>query len=426
MSIKFRLIVMNFLEFFVWGSWLISIGVYLGGTLHFTGVQIGSVFLTLGIASCIMPAVMGIIADKWLNAEKVFGLCHFAGAACLFFASTVTDPDAFFWAMLLNSMFYMPTIALNNTVSYIVLQNKGYDIVKDFPPIRVWGTVGFIAAMWVVDIFGWKSSNMQLIFSSVSALLLGVYGFTMPRCKPVRSSGHKSIAAMLGLDAFVLFKQSKMVVFFLFSIFLGAALQITNAFGGLFLESFNTTYPDSFGVQHPILLLSISQISETLFILTIPFFLRRFGIKNVMLMSFFAWVFRFGLFAVGNPGTGLPLLVLSMIVYGMAFDFFNISGSLFVEREVHSSIRASAQGLFMLMTNGIGSMIGGYGSGWVVDLYTKTEGGQVVSRDWQSIWFTFAGYALVLGVLFALVFKYRHVPSDREIRTAEATEMTPH
>lgn len=426
MNIKFRLIVMNFLEFFIWGAWLISIGVYLGGTLHFTGVQIGSVFLTLGIASCIMPAVMGIIADKWLNAEKVLGLCHFAGAACLFFASTVTDPDAFFWAMLLNSMFYMPTIALSNTVSYIVLQNKGYDIIKDFPPIRVWGTIGFIAAMWVVDIFGWKSSNMQLIFSSVSALILGLYAFTMPACKPVKTGEKKSLATFLGRDAFVLFRQRKMIVFFLFSIFLGAALQITNAFGGLFLESFTTTYPDSFGVKHPILLLSISQISETLFILTIPFFLRRFGIKNVMLMSFFAWVFRFGLFGVGNPGTGLALLILSMIVYGMAFDFFNISGSLFVEREVQPSIRASAQGLFMLMTNGIGSMIGGYGSGWVVDLYTRTENGQVVSRDWQSIWFTFAGYALVLGVLFALVFKYKHIPTDREIRTAEATEMTPH
>lgn len=401
---------MNFLQFFVWGSWLISIGVYLGGTLHFTGIQIGSVFLTLGIASCIMPAVMGIIADKWVNAERVFGISHIIGAACLLLASRVTDPDLFFWVMLLNSMFYMPTIALNNTVSYIVLENKGYDIIKDFPPIRVWGTIGFIAAMWVVDIFGWKASNMQLIFSSVSALVLGIYAFTMPKCPPVRSNKQKSLVTLLGLDAFVLFKQRKMLIFFLFSMFLGAALQITNAFGGLFLESFSSTYPDSFGVKHPILLLSISQISETLFILTIPFFLRRFGIKNVMLMSFFAWVFRFGLFGIGNPGSGLPLLVISMIVYGMAFDFFNISGSLFVEKEVPSSIRASAQGLFMLMTNGIGSMIGGYGSGWIVDLHTKTDPAthEIISRDWPTIWFTFAGYALVLGIIFALVFRYKH------------------
>jgi NHS family xanthosine MFS transporter len=410
MNIKLRLIIMNFLQFFIWGAWLISIGVYLGGTLHFTGVQIGSVFLTLGIASCIMPAVMGIIADKWMNAERVLGLCHLLGAVCLYWASTVTDPDMFFWVMLLNSMFYMPTIALNNTVSYIILENRGFDIIKDFPPIRVWGTIGFIAAMWVVDIFGWKASNMQLVFSCVSAVILGLYAFSMPACPPVKSNQNKSLATLLGLDAFVLFKQRKMFIFFLFSMFLGAALQITNAFGGLFLESFNATYPDSFGVKHPILLLSISQISETLFILTIPFFLRRFGIKNVMLMSFFAWVFRFGLFGIGDPGSGLPLLVLSMIIYGMAFDFFNISGSLFVEKEAPPAIRASAQGLFMLMTNGIGSMIGGYGSGLIVDLYTKTNPAtnEIISRDWQSIWFTFAAYALVLGFIFLLVFRYRH------------------
>lgn len=410
MNTKLRLIVMNFLQFFVWGSWLISIGSYLGGTLHFTGVQIGSVFSTLGIASLIMPAVVGIIADKWVNAERLLGICHLIGAGLLYWASTITDPDLFFWAMLLNSMFYMPTIALNNTVSYVVLEQKGYDIVKDFPPIRVFGTIGFIAAMWIVDIFGWKSSNMQLIFSSVSALVLGFYAFTIPACPPVKANKSRTLINMLGLDAFVLFKQRKMFIFFIFAMFLGAALQITNAFGGSFLDSFKTTHPGTFGVEHPILLLSISQISETLFILTIPFFLWRFGIKQVMLMSILAWVFRFGLFAIGDPGEGLILLIISMIVYGMAFDFFNISGSLFVEKEVPSSIRASAQGLFMFMTNGLGAMIGGYTSGLVVDAFTKTNPvtHDIISRDWQSIWFSFAGYALVLALVFPLVFKYKH------------------
>lgn len=405
MSIRFRLIVLNFLQFFVWGSWLISIGGYLWGTLHFSGEQIGAVFSTLGIASLFMPAIMGIIADKWLNAERVLGLCHLVGAGMLFWASTISDPNLFFWAMLLNSMFYMPTIALNNTVSYIVLEESNYNIVKDFPPIRVWGTIGFIVAMWTVDLFGWKSNNMQLIFSSVSALVLGLYSFTIPQCKPVKSVKEKSIFVSLGLDAFVLLKQRKMFIFFLFAMFLGAALQITNAFGGSFLESFKTTHPDSFGVRHPILLLSISQISETLFILTIPFFLHKFGIKKVMLISIFAWVFRFGLFAIGDPGTGLPLLVLSMIIYGMAFDFFNISGSLFVEQEVASNIRASAQGLFMFMTNGLGAMIGGYCSGLVVDHYT-VDG----ISNWPNIWFAFSAYALVLGILFPFMFKYDHKP----------------
>lgn len=403
MGIKLRLIILNFLQFFVWGSWLISIGSYMGGTLHFSGVQIGSVFSTLGIASLFMPAVMGIIADKWLNAERVLGLCHIIGAGLLLWTSTITDPNMFFWAMLLNSMFYMPTIALNNTVSYIVLEQKNYEIVKDFPPIRVWGTIGFIAAMWIVDIFGWKSNNMQLILSSCSALVLGLYAFTIPPCKPLHSKEKKSLAAKLGLDAFVLLKQKKMLIFFLFAMGLGAALQITNAFGGSFLESFKTTHPDTFGVKHPILLLSISQISETLFILTIPFFMYKFGIKKVMLISIIAWVFRFGLFAVGDPGTGLPLLVLSMIIYGMAFDFFNISGSLFVENESPAGIRASAQGLFMFMTNGLGAMIGGYCSGLVVDYFTSDN-----VRNWQNIWITFSLYALILGLIFPFAFKYKH------------------
>ena len=400
---------MNFLQFFVWGAWLISIGGYLGGTLHFSGSQIGAVFSTLGIASLFMPALMGIVADKWLNAEKVLAICHLVGAGMLLWASTISDPNVFFWVMLLNSMFYMPTIALNNTVSYIVLEENGFNIVKDFPPIRVWGTIGFIAAMWIVDIFGWKSGNVQLIFSAVSALVLGIYSFTMPDCPPVKSKSTSFISS-LGLDAFVLFRQRKMFIFFLFAMFLGAALQITNAFGGSFLESFQNTHPDTFGVKHPILLLSISQISETLFILTIPFFLHKFGIKKIMLMSIIAWVFRFGLFAIGDPGNGLYLLVLSMIIYGMAFDFFNISGSLFVENEVKASVRASAQGLFMFMTNGIGAMIGGYGSGLVVDYFTRVnpETNEIISRNWQSIWFTFAGYALILAVIFPIVFKYKH------------------
>jgi NHS family xanthosine MFS transporter len=406
MNIKNRLILMNFLQFFVWGAWLISIGVYLGGTLHFTGAQIGAIFSTLGMASLFMPALLGIVADKWLNAEHVLGASHLVGAGLLFIASTVKDPVAFFWIMLLNSMFYMPTIALNSTVSYVILEKNGYNIVKDFPPIRVWGTIGFIAAMWIVDLFGWKASNMQLVFSGISALVLGLYVFTMPACPPAKIKSGRSLVSSLGLDAFVLFKQKKMAIFFVFSMFLGAALQITNAFGGAFLESFQDTYRGTFGVEHPLLLLSVSQMSETLFILTIPFFLGRFGIKNVMLMSIFAWVLRFGLFAAGNPGSGLYLLILSMIVYGMAFDFFNISGSLFVEEEVHPGIRASAQGLFMLMTNGVGAMIGGYGSGLIVDLFTQNG-----VRDWHTIWLVFAGYALVLGLIFPLVFKYKHQPT---------------
>lgn len=394
---------MNFLEFFVWGSWLISLGAYMFNVLHFTGVQVGSIYGTMGIASMFTPALFGILADRWLNAERVFGLAHIIGALLLLWASKVTDYPTLYLIMLLNSFVFMPTIGLNNTVSYIVLEKKGFNIVKDFPPIRVWGTIGFIAAMWMVDLCGFNKSPLQLYISAGAGLLLGVYAFTMPGCPPVRSSEKKSLASSLGLDAFVLFKRKKMIIFFLFAMLLGAALQITNTFGSTFLDDFKNTYPDAFGVKHSNLLISISQISETLFILTIPFFLRRFGIKQVMLMSIFAWVFRFGLFAIGDPGSGLWLLILSMIVYGMAFDFFNISGSLFVEKEADIKIRASAQGLFMLMTNGIGAFLGNYISGRVVDHFTVND-----VKNWSSIWFSFAGYALLIGIIFPLVFKYKH------------------
>jgi NHS family xanthosine MFS transporter len=397
---------MNFLEFFIWGSWLISLGGYMIIRLKFTGTQVGEVYATMGLASFFMPGLLGIVADRWLNAERVLGICHLAGAALLIWASTVSGFHRLYWIMLFNSMVYMPTIALNSTVSYNVLEKGGLDVVTDFPPIRVWGTVGFVCAMWMVDLSGWTISSLQLYISAGASLALGLYSFTMPPCPPPAAKDKgaaTSLLSSLGLDAFVLFRKRKMAVFFIFAMLLGAALQITNTFGSTFLQDFKSRYAGSFAVRYPNILISVSQISETLFILAIPFFLKRFGIRKVMLISIFAWVFRFGLFAVGNPGSGFGLLLLSMIVYGMAFDFFNISGSLFVEREADVRIRASAQGLFMIMTNGLGAFLGGLGSGWVVDHFTING-----VRNWSSIWFTFAAYALLLGLVFPVAFRYRH------------------
>ncbi len=403
MSIKNRLIVLNFTQFFVWGAWLISFGGFLIATLGFTGGQVGAIYSTMGLASLFMPGLLGIVADRWMNAERVLGCCHVAGALLLLLASTVRNPTLMYWVMLANSMVYMPTIALNNTVSYGILSSAGFDVVKHFPPVRVWGTIGFIASMWVVDLVGWSVSPMQLYVASASALALGIYSFTLPACRPSNTRKSASFASAIGLDAFVLFKNPKMAVFFTFAAFIGAALQITNTFGEAFLHDFKGAYADSFAVAHPGLLMSVSQISETLFILTIPFFLGRFGIKKIMMVSICAWVLRFGLFGIGNPGSGLILLVLSMIIYGMAFDFYNISGSLFVELEAEPRIRASAQGLFMIMTNGMGALLGGLASGRVVDFFTVNG-----VKDWRSIWFVFAGYALLLALVFPFAFKYRH------------------
>jgi NHS family xanthosine MFS transporter len=412
MNIKFRLIAMNFLEFFIWGAWLISLGGYMFSVLHATGAQIGLTYGTMGLASLFMPALMGVIADRWINAEKVLGFCHLVGAGLLFWASKVEDPSMMYWVILFNSMFFMPTIALNNTVSYITLEKNGFDIVKTFPPIRVWGTIGFIVAVWVVDLFGWTLTSSQFIVSASASVLLALYSFSMPACIPAKRDKKLSWSESFGLDALILFKRKKMVIFFLFAMLLGAALQITNAFGKPFLDDFGSiaAYKNSFGVKHSNILISISQISETLFILAIPFFLKRFGIKTVMLISIIAWVFRFGLFGIGNPGAGLWLLVMSMIIYGMAFDFFNISGSLFVEREAEPKIRASAQGLFMVLTNGVGAYLGGWISGLVVDYFTVNG-----VRNWQNIWFTFAAYALVLAIVFPLVFKYKHQREEETV-----------
>jgi NHS family xanthosine MFS transporter len=406
MTIPFRLTVMNFLQFFVWGAWLISFSAYMSASLGFTGLQIGSIYGTMGVASLFMPGLMGIVADRWINAERLYGILHLTGAALLVWASRVRDYDTLYFIMLFNAMVYMPTIALNNAISFRVLEREGMNFIQKFPPIRVWGTVGFIVAMWCTDLSGSNLSIGQLYVSAGAAVFLGLYGFTLPACPPAREAGRRTLAEALGLDAFVLFRRAQMVVFFLCAMLLGGALQITNAFGSAFLADFAGAYPDSFGVRNSNILISISQISETLFILTIPFFLQRFGIKIVMLIAIFAWVFRFGLFAFGDPGPGLWMLVLSMIVYGMAFDFFNISGSMYVNLEANARIRASAQGLFMVMTNGLGAFLGTMIAGAVVDHYTVAG-----LRDWQSIWLSFAGYSLALGIVFPFVFRYRHDPA---------------
>ncbi len=409
MGIKNRLIAMNFLQFFIWGSWLITIGNYWFQTKQWSGSEFGIIFSTMGIASLFMPALMGIIADRWINAEKLYGILHIAGAGALFFIPQINDPSTFFWGILVAMIFYMPTIALTNSIAYTALKNNSYDVVKDFPPIRVFGTIGFIAAMWIVNLTGNKSSENQFYIAAAISFLLGLYAFTLPKCPPLAQDAEKkTLMQTLGLDAFGLFKNSKMALFFIFSMFLGAALQLTNAYGDVFLDDFKNIpeYADSFVIKYSTIIMSISQISETLFILAIPFFLKRFGIKKVMLISMVAWVLRFGLFGLGNPTDGLWMIILSCIVYGMAFDFFNISGSLFIETTTSPKIRSSAQGLFMMMTNGFGAIIGSSVSGYIIQEFFTHDG----AKDWSTIWLVFAGYAAVITVLFAIFFKHKHDP----------------
>lgn len=409
MNLKLRLTVLSFLQFFVWGAWLITIATYFFSNNMGTGAQFGAIFSTLALSSLFMPALTGIIADKWLNAERLYGVLHILYGAVLLYVPQVKDADTLYYVILVAMIFYMPTISLSNSISYTILKKNNYDVVKVFPPIRVWGTIGFIVAMWTTNLTGSKANTNQFIIGGVVAILLGIYSFTLPKCPPQRSIAKgASIIEQLGLNAFKLFAKYKMALFFIFSMFLGAALQLTNMYGDTFLDDFKKVPeygPESFVVKYSTIIMSISQISETVFILTIPFFLKRFGIKKVMLFSMLAWVLRFGLFAYGNPADGLWMIILSCIVYGMAFDFFNISGSLFVETTTDASIRSSAQGLFMMMTNGVGAFLGSKISGYVIDKYFTVNGGD---KNWQDIWITFAIYALVVAVLFAVLFKHKH------------------
>jgi NHS family xanthosine MFS transporter len=413
MGIRLRLTILSFFQYFVWGAWLITLATYFFSNNIGSGVQLGAIFSTLALSSILMPAVVGIIADKWMNGERLYGLLQILYGACLLYVPYVKDADSLYYVIFGAMIFYMPTISLSNAVSFRILKDRELDVVSVFPPIRVWGTIGFIAAMWITNLTGSKATADQFLIGGFSAILLGIYSFSLPQCAPQRAiASGASLMELLGLNAFRLLAKYKMALFFIFSMFLGAALQLTNMYGDTFLDDFknNPAFgPDSFVVKYSTIIMSISQISETVFILTIPFFLKRFGIKNVMLFSMIAWVLRFGLFAYGDPGSGLWMIILSCIVYGMAFDFFNISGSLFIETTTSPEIRASAQGMFMMITNGVGAFMGSMLSGYMIqNYYTGTDG----MKDWHSIWLVFAGYALIVTVLFMLLFKHKHDPNQ--------------
>ena len=414
-NVSLRLILMNFLEFAVWGAYLTSMGSFLAESGF--GPQIWLFFATQGFVSIFMPALMGIIADKWIPAQKVLSLCQgLAGASMLaaglyaMGAGAEIQFGVFYALYTISVAFFMPTIAIANSVAYNALEKAGKDPVKDFPPIRVFGTVGFICSMLFVNFMRgaggvqFQHTYNQFIVSGALSLVLCIYALSLPNCpcKP-KTAEVQSFADSTGLSAFRLFKNGQFAIFFIFSMLLGAALQITNGYANTFITSFvdNPDYANTWGANNANALISLSQISETLCILLIPFFMKKFGIKRVMLIAMFAWVFRFAFFGLGNPGGGVWLFVLSCIVYGMAFDFFNISGSLFVNEHVDKEMRSSAQGLFMLMTNGLGASIGTWAAGIVVNHFVYNA----AAPNWSTAWYIFAAYALVVAILFMIVFK---------------------
>ncbi len=410
---------MNFLQFAVWGAYLTSMGNYLGNIGM--GADIGLFYAMQGIVSIFMPAILGIVADRWVPVQKLLGFSHAIAAIFIFAAGyygMTAGADAQFPVLFtfysISVAFYMPTIALSNSVAYSVLVRNNFDTIKAFPPIRTFGTIGFIFAMLFVDFTAFQNNYMQFFVSAILGVLLFLYSFTLPHC-PTSGREKRTLYDALGLKAFSLFKDKKMAIFFIFSMFLGVSLQITNGYANPYITSFKDIpgFSNTWGANHANALISLSQVSETLCILLIPFFLKRFGIKKVMLMAMFAWFLRFGFFGIGNPGGGVWMFVSSMIVYGIAFDFFNVSGSLFVDKETDKSIRSSAQGVFMMMTNGFGATIGMLAAGQIVNhfVFSRTDPSAQL-EGWRISWYIFSAYALVVTILFALVFKYKHTPEE--------------
>ena len=420
-SIKTRLIVMNILQWAVWGSYLTSMANYLGNAG--LGEHIGLFFALQGIVSIFMPTIMGIVADKWIPAQKLLGICH--GIAALgmlgagYYGWSQSGGGEVSFAILFSlyavgTAFYMPTIALSNSVAFNLLERNGYDTVKDFPPIRVFGTVGFILAMLFVNFVSiegiqFQNSYNQFLTSGYIGLAMLIFCFTLPNCPcNTNPDQNQTLSEKFGLNAFVLFKDKQMAIFFIFSMLLGAALQVTNAYATPFISHFQVTSPDSWGANNANAIYSVSQVAETLGILLIPFAMKKFGIKNVMLIAMGAWVLRFGLFGTGDTGSGVWMIILSCIVYGVAFDFFNISGALYTNSRTKGKLQNSAQGLFMLMTNGIGATVGTLTAQAIVNKFTheiSVDGNIYRVGDWPTAWFIFASYALVVGILFFILFK---------------------
>lgn len=431
-GIKTRLSVLNFLEFAVWGSYLVSLGIFLNN--EGLGAQTFWFYTAQGLVSLFMPALIGIVADRWVPAQKMLSLCHALAGAFMFsagfYAMTNTGNLHFgtlFTLYILSLAFFMPTIGLCNSVAFNALNKANLDTVTAFPPIRVWGTIGFICAELFVNFTGFQSTYMQLITSGCVSMVMLLYSLTMPAC-PVNPQQGGSLVDSLGLSAFKLFKNPRMAVFFIFSMLLGVCLQITNSYGTMFIYSFQNVaeYATDWAARNATALTSLSQASEALCILLIPYFLKKFGIKGVMLMAMLAWVFRFGFFGIGNTGSGLIFLILSCIVYGVAFDFFNVAGGLYVDEQTDKKLRSSAQGLFMIMTNGIGASVGTWAAGtFVVNRFvdmSPSADAAVNLSGWHTSWLIFAAYALLISILFFFIFKAPKAPTKKQIETAEACD----
>jgi nucleoside transporter len=397
-SIRLRLSSLMFLEYFIWGSWYVTMGAYLFTNFKADAIQVGSSYANLSIAAIISPFFVGLIADRFFAAQKVLGVLHLMGALTLYYISMLGDFNSFWWLILLYTLLYMPTMALANSISFSQLKDPG----KEFPAIRVFGTVGWIVAGLVISFFGVESSVTTFRIAAGSSLLLGLFSFFLPDT-PVKKNTNNSLSAILGLDALVLFKNRSFVVFFISSIAICIPLS--------FYYSFTNSFLNDIGVSNTAGKMTLGQASEFFFMLAIPFFFSRLGVKKMLIIGIAAWIMRYLLFAYGNVESNMWMLYAGIILHGICYDFFFVTGQIYTDAKAGAAVKNAAQGLITFATYGVGMLIGSYISGFITESYAIVVNKET-NYQWEQVWLMPAMIAGIVLITFAILFKDRLKTAD--------------
>lgn len=376
-----------FLQYYVWGSWYVTMGTFMSKYLGSTGIQIGAAYSALAIATMISPFFIGMVADRFFAAQKVMGVLHIAGGILLLVASRITTNGSFYWIILLYSLAYMPTIALSNSVAF----RQMTDIGKQFPPVRVFGTVGWVIAGFMISMLGIEQTPLTFYMASIVSVALGLFSFMLPHTPP-QETGKSSAKSVMGIDALVLFRDKPYLIFFIAAIFVCIPLSFYFGFANLYLNQS--------GMENTAGKMVMGQISEALFILAIPFLFNRIGVKKMLLIGMTAWILRYIAFAFGNMESNLWMLYAGIILHGVCYDFFFVTGYMYTEKKSNARIKNAAQGLFTFVTYGLGMFIGTWISGFVTTYYSS---GQVY--QWQKIWYVPAYIAIAVLICFIFFFK---------------------
>lgn len=387
-----KLSLMVLLEYFIWGAWYVTMSTYMATNLGASDVAIGAAYSALAIATMISPFFVGMVADRYFAAQRIMGVLHIAGAALLYFATTIESSNTFYWVILIYSLLYMPTIALSNSIAFQNMSDPG----RMFPWIRVFGTVGWIISGLMIIALNIEGGPATFIMAAAASLLLGLYSFFLPNTPPKGKTAETSASSAIGLDAFVLLRSKSYLVFFIAAVLVCIPLAFYYSLANLFLNEVGLA--DAAGKM------TLGQVSEGLFILAIPFLFYRIGVKNMIILGMFAWILRYVCFAYGDVGPNVWMLYAGIILHGICYDFFFVTGYMYTEQKASANIKSAAQGLFTFATYGLGMLIGNWIAGFVGDYYTYDE-----QHDWTAIWYVPATIAVFVLIYFILFFKEKRM-----------------